>query len=308
MKIIENWLKASDGQTIFYNEFIPDNNEVRFVVQIFHGMAEHSERYTHFAEFLVNKGAAVYVSDHRGHGRNCLKPGQYGVWPHKDTWFKIVDDLKVLNDIAEKSFPGKPIFILGHSMGSFLARTFITLYSDGIKGVLLTGTGTHPTYLLKIASVIAWMQCKVRGLSRPAILLDKMSFGSFNKGYNTPFSWLSRDPKIVEEYINDPYCGGVFSCSFYRSFFAGLIYNNKMENAKKISRDLPIMFLSGMEDPVGNFSKGVKQAGEFYRKSGLRKLDCKIYAGARHEILNETNKQEVYKDIYDWIEKQSVNE
>ncbi len=308
MKIVENWLRASDGQTIFYNEFLPDDNNVRFIVQIFHGMAEHSERYTHFAEFLVSKGAVVYVSDHRGHGRNCLKPGQYGVWPGKDTWFSIVDDLKVLNDITEKSFPGLPIFILGHSMGSFLARTFITKYSSGIKGVILTGTGTNPTFLLEVAYVIACLQCKLRGVSTPAKLLDKMSFGSYNKGYASPFQWLTRDQKIVDEYINDPYCGGVFSCSFYRNFFSGLIYNNKISNAKKISRDLPVFFLSGIEDPVGNYGKGVKQAGEFYRKAGLRNMDCKIYAGARHEILNETNKDEVYKDIYDWIVKQTANE
>lgn len=308
MKIIENWLRASDGQTIFYNEFLPADNNVKFVVQIFHGMAEHSERYTDFAEFLVSKGAAVYASDHRGHGRNCMKPGQYGVWQKKDTWHSIVDDLKVLNDIAEKAYPGVPIFILGHSMGSFLARTFITKYSCDINGVILTGTGTNPSWLLYVARFIACFQCTVRGVSKPARLLDKLSFGSFNKGYKTPYQWLTRDQKIVEDYINDPYCGGVFSCSFYRSFFDGLLYNNKVNNARKIAKELPFLFLSGASDPVGNFSKGVQQAAEFYRKVGLRKIECKIYPEARHEILNEINNKEVYQDIYNWIEKRIVNE
>lgn len=308
MRIIENWLRASDGQTVFYNEFLPEDNNVSFVVQIFHGMAEHSERYADFAEYLVGKGAAVYISDHRGHGRNCLKPGQYGVWQEKNTWFTIVDDLKVLNDIAEKNFPGRPIFVLGHSMGSFLARTFITLYSSDLKGVILTGTGSNPTFVLNIAYFIAWLQCKIYGVSHSAKLLDKLSFGSFNKGFSSPFQWLTRDQKIVENYINDPYCGGIFSSSFYRGFFSGLMYNNKIGNAKKISKDIPFLFLAGSEDPVGNFGKGVQEAEDFYKKAGLRKIDCKMYSGARHEILNETNKQEVYRDIYEWILKQSSDE
>lgn len=307
MRIIENWFRTSDGKTIFYNEFLPDNGKVSFVVQVFHGMAEHSERYADFAEFLVNKGGAVYISDHRGHGRNCLKPGEYGVLPEKDAWFRIIDDLKILNDLSKESFPEIPNFILGHSMGSFLARTFITKYC-GLKGVILTGTGTNPDYLLRFGYFIAWLQCKLRGVGSPAKLLDKLSFGSYNKSYETPFQWLTSDQEIVDDYINDPYCGGVFSCSFYRSFFTGLIYNNKLFNAKKISRELPFLFLSGLEDPVGDYSVGVKKAVEFYKKAGLRKIDCKIYSGARHEILNEKIKEEVYQDIYSWISKKIADE
>lgn len=308
MKIIENWLRASDGRTIFFNEFLPDDNNVKFVVQIFHGMAEHSERYLHFAEFLVSKGAAVFASDHRGHGRNCIKPGQYGVWPKRDTWFSIVDDLKVLNDASAKSFPAVPNFIIGHSMGSFLARTFITKYSNDIDGVIFTGTGTNPSWLLWVARTIACMQCACGSLSRPARLLDKLSFGSFNKNYTSEYQWLTRDQKIVDEYINDPYCGGVFSCSFYRSFFDGLLYNNKLNNARKISKELALLFLSGDNDPVGNYTNGVKHAMGFYRKAGLRKIESKFYPEARHEILNETNKEEVYNDIYNWIVKNQSNE
>ncbi|MCK9254924.1 MAG: alpha/beta hydrolase [Bacteroidales bacterium] len=304
MKIIENWFRTSDGKQVFYNEFLPkDTEKVKFVVQIFHGMAEHSERYTHFAEFLVKNGAAVYASDHRGHGRNCLRPGEYGVWAKKGTWFSIVDDLKILNDITAKNFPDKPNFILGHSMGSFLARSFITRYSTGINGVILSGTGTNSNFVLKIAKTIAWLQCFLRGVARPAKLLDKLSFSSFNKEYNTEYQWLTRDQNVVGDYINDPYCGGVFSCSFYYNFFAGLICVNQLNNAKKISKDLPIFFISGDKDPVGNYGKGVEQAIEFYKKAKISKIDLKLYPEARHEILNETNKEEVYKDILNWISK-----
>lgn len=304
MKIIENWFRASDGKHIFYNEFLPENIEqVKFVVQIFHGMAEHSERYTNFAEFLVKNGAAVYISDHRGHGRNALKPGEYGVWEKKGTWLSIVDDLKILNDLSAKNFPEKPNFILGHSMGSFLARSFITRYSTGLKGVILTGTGTNSNFILKFGKFIAWLQCYFAGPAKPAKLLNKLSFGSFNKKYDKPYQWLSRKQEVVDEYIKDPYCGGIFSCSFYYNFFSGLLCVNNLNQAKKIAKDLPIFFLSGDQDPVGNYSKGVEQAIDFYKKAKLNNIELKLYSGARHEILNETNNLEVYQDILDWISK-----
>jgi alpha-beta hydrolase superfamily lysophospholipase len=307
MKIIENWLRAADGQAIFYNEFLPDDEKVNFVVQIVHGMAEHSERYTDFAGFLVSKGGAVYASDHRGHGRNVLNPDDYGVWPEKKEWCTIVDDLKVLNDISAKNHPGVPVFILGHSMGSFFTRSFISNYSLGLKGVILTGTGSNPTFLLYIGCLIAKIQCFFSGITRKSKLLDKMSFGSFNKGYETPFQWLTRDQKIVDEYIADPKCGGIFSCSFYRGFMTGLISINKVKYAKKISKELPILFLSGANDPVGNYGKGVLQAVNFYKNAGIKHIEHKLYKDARHEILNEINKEEVYQDVIDWIDKINAN-
>ncbi len=302
MKIIENWFRASDGQTIFYNEFLPDN-EVKFVVQIIHGMAEHSERYTDFSRFLVENGAAVYISDHRGHGRNVSSEKEYGVWPDKKEWCTIVDDLKILNDISAKNYPNVPVFILGHSMGSFLARSFISSYSLGLKGVVLTGSGSNPTILLRIGRFIAQLQCYFGGVAKPSKILDKMSFGSFNKEYDEPYSWLTRDNKIVQDYIVDPKCGGVFSCSFYRSFFAGLMAINRVKLAKRIRKELPVIFLSGDKDPVGNNGKGVLKAVQFYKNVGMKNIEYNLYKDARHEILNEINRDKVYEDILNWINK-----
>ena len=191
MKVIENWFRASDGKDIFYNEFLPDNiDDVKFVVQIFHGMAEHSERYTHFAEFLTSKGAAVYASDHRGHGRNCLRPGEYGVWAKKGAWFTIVDDLKVLNDITAKNFPDKPNFILGHSMGSFLARSFITKYSRGLNGVILSGTGTNSNLILKsdLTARICFSDAEFSLIIYMMHIMSvKYFFGGWLDDWNLPF-------------------------------------------------------------------------------------------------------------------------
>lgn len=168
---------------------------------------------------------------------------QYGVWPDKKTWCSIVDDIKILNDISATNFPSVPIFILGHSMGSFLVRTFITTYSIGLKGVILTGTATNPTFILKIGYWIACLQCFLGGVNKKSKLLDKMSFGSFNKDFETPFQWLSRDQKAVD----------------------------------------------------------------FYKSANIKNLEYKLYKDARHEIINETNKAEVYQDILDWINKIILN-
>ncbi|HOK37276.1 MAG TPA: alpha/beta hydrolase [Bacteroidales bacterium] len=304
MKIIENWFRTPDGKTIFYNEFLPDDiSKVRFVLQIAHGMAEHSERYTHFAKFLVEKGAAVYASDHRGHGRNCLKPGQYGVWKRPKTWDLIIDDLKILNDIAAKSFPNVPVFILGHSMGSFLIRSFITRYCLGVKGVILTGSGTFSKIELIFGRILASLQCFIFGPGKKAKLLNKLSFGKYDKKFGEPYAWLTRDKRIVKDYIADPYCGGVFSCSFYKHFFSGILFSLNFNEARKIPKSLPIIFLSGEDDPVGDFGIGVKKAMEFYKKAGLKNVEFKLYPSARHEILNEINKEDIYNDILMWIEK-----
>ncbi len=304
MKIIENWFRTSDGKIIFYNEFLPDDIEnVKFVLQIVHGMAEHSERYSHFAEFLVNHGGAVYASDHRGHGRNCLKPGEYGIWEDKNSWDLIVDDLKILNDITAKNFPNKPNFILGHSMGSFLVRTFITKYCTGINGAIITGTGFFSKIELILGYTISALQCLITGPATKARLISKLSFGKYDKHFGQKYAWLTRDKKIVDDYISDPYCGGVLSCSFYRSFFLGIMQAQNFKIARKIPKSLPFLILSGENDPVGDFGNGVMKVVNFYKKAGLRNLEYKLYPDARHEILNEINKDEVYQDILAWIDK-----
>ncbi len=304
----QKWFNSSDGKPIFYNEFLPEKNKVKFVVQIVHGMAEHSDRYSDFANFLVENGAAVYADDHRGHGKTAKDDSEYGVWKNKNIWKAMVNDLKMLNDICVKNHPEVPVFILGHSMGSFLTRTLIFEYNCNIKGVILSGTGSNSTLLLKMGLAIANLQCSIYGESKKSKTLEKMSFGSFNKKYDTPYQWLTRDQKMINNYIEDPRCGGVFSCSFWRGFFKGLISINKSENADKIDKSLPIIFLSGTEDPVGNYSKGIIEAVNFYKKHGIKNIEYKLYEAARHEIINETNKKEVYRDIINWINKIMLNE
>ncbi len=300
MRASEHTFNSSDGVKIFYRSFLPDGN-VKAVLQIFHGMAEHSARYVDFARFMTDNGIAVYVSDHRGHGKSIVNRDDYGVWPHRDEWWRIIADLKQLKDIAMEEYPNTPYFVLGHSMGSFLARTFITKYSTELSGVIISGTGTNPTGVLRFGKFIADFACTLEGCRSKASLLDKLSFGGYNKGYNSPYQWLSRDDSQVKKYIADDLCGGLFSNSFYRGFFKGLIYINKRSSGELINKNLKMLFVSGDKDPVGNCGQGVEDAVNFYRDLQIANIKLKLYPNARHEILNEINKDEVYKDLLDWI-------
>jgi len=301
MKAEEHTFKSKDGIDIFYRVFLPDTKP-RAILQIFHGMAEHSARYADFAGYLNDNGIAVYVSDHRGHGKSIASPKDYGVWYHSDEWWRIISDLKQLKDIAQSKFPDVPFFVLGHSMGSFLARTFITLYSSELAGVIISGSGTNPTAVLRFGKFIATMACTFEGVTSKAKLLDKLSFGGYNKGYQSPYQWLSRDDSQVKRYIDDDLCGGMFSNSFYRAFFSGLIYINKRSSGSLIDKNLKMFFVSGDKDPVGNSGVGVLSAIDYYKYLNIKNISYKLYSDARHEILNEINKEEVYSDILVWIE------
>lgn len=301
MKIVENWFRASDGEMIFYHEYLPDKGEVKYLIQIAHGMAEHSARYERFADFFTARGAAVYINDHRGHGRTARTPENTGVWNFKDAWNTVVDDLRQLNDIAGKEHPDKDIILLGHSMGSFLAISYLTKYCKSVEATILTGTAYNSAIKIIPACIIARAQCLFLGASSSAKFLHKQTFGSFNKRFEKEFEWLSRREKTIEEYIEDPFCGAVFSSSFYKNLFAGLMYNNKSSNLGKTRKDLPIMIMSGTDDPVGDFGSGPFIISEKYKEIGMKDVQLKMYQDARHEILNEINYKEVYQDIFEWI-------
>ncbi len=276
-------------------------------VQIAHGMAEHSERYSAFANYLVKRGFVVYANDHRGHHRTAGSVEKLGFFANEDGWFKVVGDMKQLTDIILDENPELPIFIFGHSMGSLLTRTYLTKFKNNINGVIFSGTSNESGLLLTMGKFVA----KVIGIfydkKTPSNFLDKMSFGKFNsyfKPNRTKFDWLSRDKKQVDNYITDMYCGAVFSNGFFYDLAFGMKYLNK--NLDKISKDLPILIISGTSCPVGDFGKGIEKLYKKYKKAGIINVKSKLYTDARHEIINETNKGEVYQDIVDWI-RQNIN-
>lgn len=295
--------KGRDGNNIHvYNWKI--ENETRGIVQIFHGMAEHGGRYEEFATFLNNKGYEVYADDHRGHGKSVISIDDLG-FIGKDGFNGMVEDEKILTDLIKKENPRTPIFIFAHSMGSFLAQEFITKYGNEIDGVILSGSSGKFGLDVKLAAFLAKIQLSLLGDKTPAKLLDNLSFGNYNKKITNPitkFDWLSRDENEVYKYNKDKYCGTLFPLRFYYEFFTALAKLHRKEKLKKIPKNLPIYILAGSFDPVGNYGKNVKKLKRKYEEMGIKKVKMKLYAGARHEIINELNREEVYNDIYIWLD------
>ncbi len=303
----EKWLSMSDGFEIYVCKWMDESVEPTAIVQISHGMAEHIQRYAQFAAFLNSKGMIVIGHDHRGHGQTGERSGIYGYFAKKDGFERVVDDLKEVHDDVKKQYPNLPVFLFGHSMGSFLARRFLQRFHVGLCGVILSGTGGNPGFILKIAKKIAKLQVKKWGEQTESPLLQKLTTGNYNKKWKnakTNYEWLTRDAKEITTYIDDPYCGKLGSTGFFQDLYHGLDVIHQDGQIAKIEKDLPFFLFSGDMDPVGNYTKGVISMINQMKQHGIHRIDYKFYKEGRHEMLNEVNRQEVYNDIYQWIEKQ----
>ncbi len=297
--------KAADGTRIFAYRWAPGSKDnIKAALQIAHGMAEHGARYERFAGELVKAGYAVYVNDHRGHGKTAGSLENVGFFAEVEGWNKVVDDMHVLTAIIKKENPKVPVFLLGHSMGSFLSRNYAMLHGGDIKGLILSGTAGDPGLLGKVGLFVAKREAARKGKKTKSPLLDKLSFGAYNKAFKpnrTKFDWLSRDNAEVDKYVADPYCGDVFSAGFFCDLVSGLAFISDNGNVAKIPRELPIYLFSGSMDPVGAKTKGVLQVYNSLVKAGIRDVTYKFYQDGRHEMLNETNRDEVFKDVIAWL-------
>lgn len=299
--------QTKDGTKIHCHQWIPseDNRQIRGAVQIAHGMAEHSLRYQRFATALNEAGFAVFANDHRGHGKTAGSIEEIGYFADENGWNLVVDDMRQLTAVIREKSPAVPIFLFGHSLGSLLARSYITRYAADINGVILSATGGDPGLLGKMGMVIAKMERALRGGRHRSKLLMALSFGKFNRPFEparTEYDWLSRDTQEVDTYVRDPYCGGIFTAGFFVDMLSGIIDINRSENIASIPKNLPVYLLSGDQDPVGNNKLGVIEVAESLKKASLDDVSCRFYTGARHEILNETNRAEVFAEIVTWIE------
>jgi alpha-beta hydrolase superfamily lysophospholipase len=292
----------TDGVAIFVYKWLPDGRGPKAVVQVSHGMQEHAGRYAQLAELLTNNGFAVFANDHRGHGKTALgldKLGQLG----PGGWESAVRDLKQLTDTIKRELPGVPVFLLGHSWGSFLTQNYIEKWGNGLQGALLSGThGKDP--LVKLGVMLGEWDVKRRGPVAPGAILEKLSVGGLNKKFEparTPKDWLNRDPVEVDKYIADPYCGKPFPNGFFLEL-AKLLENTwSKPNEAQIPRELPIYLFSGTMDPVGKFTKTVQALANRYKQYGIKDVTSRFYEGARHEPLHETNRVEVMNDILAWL-------
>ncbi len=292
-------LTDADGFDVFVRRWEPES-DARAVLQIAHGAVEHGGRYARLAEYLNDHGIAVYAPDHRGHGNTAgdmERAGKAG----EDGWNGIVADFAMLSDRIQHDHPGVPLFVLGHSMGSIVAQQYIEEHGDRLAGVILTGSwGTLGDTSAMVAALDAAVAAE--GRDAPSMMLQQM-FGAFNEpfGGETGFEWLSRDQVEVQKYVDDPWSGSfAFSNGFVKDFFQGMA--ETWRNEDRIPKSLPVLIASGDKDPAGGFSETTKILVSRYEELGLQDLTAKFYPDARHEILNETNRDEVQADILTWIE------
>ena len=301
------YFKSSNKETRVHGIcWIPEDVKVRAVLQIVHGMVEYVDRYDDFARFLGAQGIVVVGDDHLGHGDSVASQEDWGYLG--DNGFEcIVNDVRKIQKQFKKRFPGVPYYILAHSMGSFLTRYFLIKYGREVDGAIIMGTGYYSVPIAVFGKVLTQAVAAVKGWRYRSALVNKLAFGSYNKGFapaRTDFDWLSRDEATVDAYVGEPRCQFIFTLNAYHEMFKGLEFIAKKSNLKKMPKQLPVLFVSGGEDPVGNSGQGVQKAYDMFVLAGMDNMDITFYEGARHEILNETNRQEVYDDLYDWLNKE----
>lgn len=283
-----------------------DYGSIKGVVQISHGMAEYSNRYSKFALELCKAGYAVFISDHVGHGASIKDREMLGFFGEENGEETFIDDLKTLTDMAKAEYPDLPFFMLGHGMGSLIARKYTAKYGYLLDGVIYSGTsGENPA--LGMGLLLANAMIKQNGPMHRSDLLDTIAFGAYNRKTKkrTERDWSTRDEAEVDKIIADELCGYKYTVSGMKVLFTTLKQVTTRRWYNTIPLSMPIFLISGSMDPVGDYSKGVKETYRVLKKTGHRNVSMKIYEGARHEILNETNRDEVYADIIEWLDEKT---
>lgn len=299
---------SADGISQIHGvRWIPDAAPIA-VLQIVHGMVEYIERYREFAAYLNTQGFVVVGHDHIGHGHSVTSESELGLMHARHPSDVMVEDTYTNYRLNKERYAGIPYFILGHSMGSYMTRKFLCVKSrqlDGLAGAIIMGTGTESALTtyggLAIINVLAFLRSDDY---RSEFLRKMLQYKQFdNTGRQPENSWLTKDVAIVRQYYASPLCTFGFSLSAYRGLVESTIYDNKQRNINRMRKDLPVLFVSGAEDPVGNWGKGVRAAYDKFRKAGMQDLTIRIYPNDRHEILNETDRDKVYADIYHWMQE-----
>ena len=271
---------ARSGFSIYARAWLPEGPP-RAVVQLVHGVAEHVGRYEEVADFLTGHGFLVCGEDHLGHGKT-VEDGSYGFFAPEDGWDLVVRDIRRLRELEGEQHPGLPYFLLGHSMGSFLTRTYLIQYPGTLDGVILSGTGQEP-----------------------APLVDALSLGAYNRRFRpnrTGADWISSDPAAVDAYLADPLCRPKPTVSMFRDMMGGLQFIAKPGNLRNMRADTPVLFLSGEQDPVGGMGRGVRKVRQMFLDAGCTDVTLKLYPGGRHEMFHEVSQREVFEDLLAWLE------
>lgn len=300
---------SSDGETqIHAVKWTPTVKPVA-VLQIVHGMVEFIERYDEFAKYLVCNGIVVVGNDHLGHGQSVANEDRYGFFKLENGNEALLKDINALRLNTAESYPDLPYFILGHSMGSFLTRQYLARYGEGLAGAIIMGTGSQPTVMLNVGKGLSSLIASFKGWNYRSKFIDNLAFGAYNKRFEpsrTSRDWLTKDADIVDAYIANPQCTFMFTVNGYYNLFYSIKDCQNKKNIDRIPKDLPVFFVAGNDDPVGNFGKGVVKACDGFKKAGISDVALKLYKDDRHEILNETDRETVFDDILKWIQSKIV--
>ena len=285
-------------------EYVPEGKIIA-VLQIAHGMVEFIDRYENFAAFLASKGILVVGNDHIGHGGSVKSEEDWGYFGENGNRI-LLDDMHELTRLTKEKYPNLPYFLLGHSMGSFYARQYIAEFGDELDGAIIMGTGLEPLFVVKGGMFLCKLIALFKGWRYRSNFVNQVAFGSYGKKFEplrTRADWLSKDEALVDWYINEPRCSFLFTLNAYYSMFEGIARLHDKKLLEKVPKDLPIFFVSGEDDPVGSFGKEVVYSVETLKEVGVKNIDLKLYPNDRHEILNETDKETVYADLYEWLMK-----
>jgi len=305
----EYFFPSADGKTLIHvNQWTPVSTPVRGVVQIAHGVSEYALRYEAFAKFLCDNGFAVVANDHIGHGQSVADGAPRIYFGEQDGWTYVVDDVATLQERTARVFPNVPYFLFGHSMGSFIARTYLIRYPGRVRGAVICGTGQQSPVLLAGGKLIADSEIKKLGPAAFSPKADNLAFGAYNKPFapnRTDFDWLSVNEENVDAYIADPLCGGKATLGLFRDMLGGIAFIGKAANVDKMDKNCALFLIAGDQDPVGDMGKGVQKAHDLYKKCGVKDLSMKLYHGLRHEILNEKSRKFVYQDVLDWLSQRA---
>lgn len=302
----EFYFPSKDGNTEIHTVEWKPEGEIRAVLQMCHGMVEYIERYEEFAEYLCGHGIYVVGNDHLGHGKSVQNRSEYGFFHEKYGNTCVVSDMHTLRQRTMKKYPDVPYFMLGHSMGSIMLRQYIQMYGNGLAGAMIIGVvAEQPAVMLHIARYLCRVIAMFRGWHYRSKLVDRLVTGSFNKKFRparTRADWVTSDTEKLDAYVADPLCSFLFTVNAYYHMLGGMLRMQKKESVFMIPKTLPILFAAGMEDPVGGYGKGVRKVYEKYKAAGIKDVSLRLYAGDRHELLNEIDREQVKKDLYEWME------
>lgn len=304
---VEFTFMSKDGRTpVHAVRWVPESGNCRAILQIIHGMTEFIERYEPFAKYLAEHDILVVGHDHIGHGQSVLTKKDWGFFAHGNPAAILLQDMHKLRKIMQKEYKGVPYFMLGHSMGSFLLRSYLSSRGKGLSGAIVMGTGFTDPRMSQAGIALTNLLSKVYGWRHRSGLLTRIALGSNKRfdmtGKHPENSWLTRDEKIAKWYYKHPACTYVFTLNGYRALFETVKHSCRQENADRIRKKLPLLLVSGADDVVGDYGKGVKKAREMYRKAGIEDLKMVLYKNDRHEILNELDRDKVFADLLGWME------